>query len=285
MGENKDQFAKALRYSFFPDGFQWVFFTFSNGVTLVRFRGIEEDTGSGFPQLVPLDDRTSIVNGNTVYFRGDLWTDYNGEFFCFEGSEFRGVWDEQAFLDRVGTRDDQNDPLQDCSLENLPEGLPLDITPPPPPPPPPPPRSEEEIERAIKALPAINSLLLVGFCEDLIEVPEETVVVGQLEATDSIYSSQFVTGTYADYYRIRASEPKNLEVFLQDFLNFPDNSHMELRRGCNRNGDVIAASVNIPTQPVAVMQSPLLIGDYVLVVTSLTPGALGQYVIITEEIQ
>lgn len=292
VGENKDQFSKAIRYSFLNDGFQWLFFTFSNGATLVRFRGIETSSG-----LIPLDDRTSIVNGSTVYFRGDLWADYNGEFFCFDGPEFRGVWNEQAFLDRDASRSTSLDPLQDCSLNNLPEGLPTQVAAPTPTPPPPrvpsSPRSQEQIERAVKALPAIFSLFMTSPCEGFDEIKPLTLVRNGLYFGDRIATQSVLTvgadggietveeRRYFDIYRVSISDAGNYVFVLEHFfgenpLNFRVAA-MSLSQGCQERGKILASKVNFfgfnRTSFVVNLQP----GDYRLRISSGFPDTVGDY--------
>lgn len=93
VGENLDGSIRGTRYSFFdrdrfdfdpqPQGFQWAFYDFPNGVTIVALYGLVD---------VPLTQASFIRDGNAVLWRGDL-DGYDGEYFCFRNSIYLGTWD------------------------------------------------------------------------------------------------------------------------------------------------------------------------------------------------
>ena len=101
VGENANRDVKGLRYTFTPSdsifdegalGFQWVFYTFPNNITLVRFRGLTGE-GENISQTT-----IQVKQGGSVLFEDfSLLTTYNGEFLCFQNQTYLGVWDEQTF--------------------------------------------------------------------------------------------------------------------------------------------------------------------------------------------
>ena len=93
IGANPDDAITALRYSFLDrprfdfkepaTGFQWTFYFFPTGVTLVGLYGLDE---------VWLDHRSYISDGWTMIWDG-TGNNYDGEYFCFDGDRFVGTWD------------------------------------------------------------------------------------------------------------------------------------------------------------------------------------------------
>jgi hypothetical protein len=93
IGPNTDGSVFARRYSLLdrprfdfenpPTGFQWTFYYFAQGGTIVGLYGLEE---------VELDDRSYITqNGVRVW---DAARDgFDGQYFCFEGVRYVGTWD------------------------------------------------------------------------------------------------------------------------------------------------------------------------------------------------
>lgn len=85
-----------IRYSFLDnadpfsaDGFQWGFYTFPSGVTLVALYGLD-GTVNG---IVP--DATSYIKKGTTF----VWSGsngYNGEYYCFQNNAYVGSWDGNA---------------------------------------------------------------------------------------------------------------------------------------------------------------------------------------------
>ncbi len=121
IGTNEDNAVQALRYTFLtapfdpnntpgPDdaGFQWAFFTFPGGVTLVRFTGdfVEPGPDGGLEPILRAG-ATELFNGYTDTIGS---SGYDGEYFCFRGEEFLGFWDETTFQGR--------DPSSGCAQPN-----------------------------------------------------------------------------------------------------------------------------------------------------------------------
>ena len=68
------------------DGFQWTFFTFPSGVTLVALYGLDGSVNG----IVP--DATSYIKKGTT----TLWSGaggYGGEYFCFQNGTYLGTFD------------------------------------------------------------------------------------------------------------------------------------------------------------------------------------------------
>lgn len=95
VGDNPGDRVTAIRYSLLdgdqfdfenpPTGFQWMFFYFVQGGTIVGLYGLESTT---------LDDRSYIAQNGVRYW--DAARDgYEGEYFCFEGLHYVGTWDGQ----------------------------------------------------------------------------------------------------------------------------------------------------------------------------------------------
>lgn len=95
VGDNPGDRVTAIRYSLLdgdendfknpPSGFQWMFFYFPQGGTIVGLYGFENTT---------LDDRSYIAQNGVRYW--DAARDgYEGEYFCFEGLRYVGTWDGQ----------------------------------------------------------------------------------------------------------------------------------------------------------------------------------------------
>jgi hypothetical protein len=88
VGPNDDDAVSALRYSYLDDdnlnaiGFQWVFYSFPRGLTIVGLYGFE---------FFDLDASTYIRQGSSVVWSADV-DGFDGEYFCFIGSEYRGTW-------------------------------------------------------------------------------------------------------------------------------------------------------------------------------------------------
>ncbi len=117
-----------LRYSFLDrdgedpdvDGFQWAFFFFPGGVTLVALYG---ETPVGSPDFLPRIEH----QGSPVW---QASTDgFDGEYFCFDGTTFIGFWDGE-----VPGGSNPEHPAAGCTLPPPPELVMADgfeSTPPP----------------------------------------------------------------------------------------------------------------------------------------------------------
>lgn len=98
VGPNDDNAVQAIRYSFLdaerfdgPTGFQWIFYDFPNGLTLVGLYGLIETA---------LTDTSYILAGDTFLWRG---TDgYDGEYFCFHDGAYVGIWEGELGDDPAG---------------------------------------------------------------------------------------------------------------------------------------------------------------------------------------
>jgi hypothetical protein len=93
VGENQDEpFITARRYTFLDgelfedetDGFQWAFYFFPNGITLVTIYGEIPIDGAKFDPWI-------VKDGEAIW--DSLESGYDGEYFCFEGNKFIGFWD------------------------------------------------------------------------------------------------------------------------------------------------------------------------------------------------
>jgi len=71
---------------FSADGFQWAFYTFPSGVTLVTLYGLDGSINN----IVP-DATSYIKKGTTTVWSGS--NGYNGEYFCFQSNNYVGSWD------------------------------------------------------------------------------------------------------------------------------------------------------------------------------------------------
>jgi len=96
IGDNDSApFITGIRYTFLDGdrfeettrGFQWAFYSFPNGITLVALYG-EIPTGS-------FSFEPSIYEDDTVIWDG-IEDGYDGEYFCFNSSAFIGFWDGGA---------------------------------------------------------------------------------------------------------------------------------------------------------------------------------------------
>jgi len=95
FGDNPGNQITAIRYAMFdqdrfnfttpPTGFQWGFYSFPSGTTIVGLYGL---------QSVTLTINTYIIVGATNIFNGA--NGYNGEYFCFDGTTYIGTWDGNA---------------------------------------------------------------------------------------------------------------------------------------------------------------------------------------------
>jgi hypothetical protein len=76
----------ALRFSGDATGFQWTFYYFVQGGTIVGLYGLEDAS---------LDNRTYISYDGTRLF--DAARDgFTGQYFCIEGLRYMGTWDGEA---------------------------------------------------------------------------------------------------------------------------------------------------------------------------------------------
>lgn len=120
IGDNQDNAVKGLRYTFLteplnPDdtpgpndaGYQWVFYTFPNNVTLIRFRGDFVDDVDEYAEPIVRSAGDTLFDGFAI-INDDLSNIYDGEFFCFRGQEYLGLWDEVTFAGK--------DPSSGCAL-------------------------------------------------------------------------------------------------------------------------------------------------------------------------
>ena len=95
FADNPGDQITAIRYEMFdqdrfnfttpPTGFQWGFYSFPSGTTIVGLYGL---------QSVTLTINTYIIIGATNIFDGA--NGYNGEYFCFDGTTYIGTWDGDA---------------------------------------------------------------------------------------------------------------------------------------------------------------------------------------------
>ena len=95
VGPNDDNAVQAIRYSFLdadrfdgPTGFQWIFYEFPNGVTLVGLYGLVDAV---------LDNTSYIDAGSSFLWRGS--DGYDGEYFCFHDGDFVGTWNGDPAVD------------------------------------------------------------------------------------------------------------------------------------------------------------------------------------------
>lgn len=93
IGANQTEpFITARRYTFLDgprfdegtQGFQWAFYFFPNGITLVTIYG-----------EVPIDYAKfdPYITDGVDFIWDSLESGYNGEYFCFDGTTFIGFWD------------------------------------------------------------------------------------------------------------------------------------------------------------------------------------------------
>ncbi|MEZ5463638.1 MAG: hypothetical protein R3F22_00120 [Lysobacteraceae bacterium] len=97
VGANTDDAVTGIRYTwatsdglFGGPSFQWTFFFFPDGITIVALYGMLDP--NEFPPVpVVLDASTAIKQGTS-----DLWNaagdSFDGEYFCFVGNEYAGLW-------------------------------------------------------------------------------------------------------------------------------------------------------------------------------------------------
>jgi hypothetical protein len=87
IGTNTSNDVTARKYTYLNElgnGFQWAFYDFPSNITLVSFYASSD---SQSPYIRSFDG--SI-----------LWDEtYNGEYFCFVGGEFTGLWDESTSVE------------------------------------------------------------------------------------------------------------------------------------------------------------------------------------------
>jgi hypothetical protein len=91
FGENPGDRVTAKRYSLLDQprfsgdatGFQWTFYYFPGGGTIVGLYGLDET----------VLDSTSYIsyNGTRVWDAGR--DGYDGQYFCFDGVRYQGIWD------------------------------------------------------------------------------------------------------------------------------------------------------------------------------------------------
>jgi hypothetical protein len=95
IGANTDNSVTAIRYSFLDRGrfdenvlgFQWAFYFFSNGVTLVALYGNVDLGAFNFDPYI-------VQSGEFLW---DSEVDgFDGEYFCFNGTTFIGFWDGEG---------------------------------------------------------------------------------------------------------------------------------------------------------------------------------------------
>jgi hypothetical protein len=86
----------AIRYDFLDnsaifsaDGFQWTFFTFPSGATLVGLYGLDGSINGIAP-----DSTSYVKKGATVIWSGS--SGYQGQYFCFQNNVYIGSWDGNA---------------------------------------------------------------------------------------------------------------------------------------------------------------------------------------------
>ena len=97
VGANTNDAVTGIRYTwmtadflFGGPSFQWAFFSFPNGVTIVALYGLL-DMDPFPPEPLVLDGSTAIKQGTAT-----LWSaagnSFDGEYFCFLDGEFAGLW-------------------------------------------------------------------------------------------------------------------------------------------------------------------------------------------------
>lgn len=91
IGDNADNAVTAIRYVYLDgfrfdfgttDGFQWGFYFFPDGLTVVGLYGLEQ---------VALTASSYITQGATLRWNGALG--YDGEYFCVQDGAWLGSWD------------------------------------------------------------------------------------------------------------------------------------------------------------------------------------------------
>jgi hypothetical protein len=85
---NASQNVTARKYSYlgeFGFGYQWTFYDFPDGLTLVGY----------YDSAVDQSPRIKTADGTITLWSGD----YDGEYFCFEGGEFIGVSDGSTYCE------------------------------------------------------------------------------------------------------------------------------------------------------------------------------------------
>lgn len=95
VGDNADDHARGVRYTY-ADGpatdpasnrFQWTFYIFDNGVSIVALYGLVDDFGVE----TPITNATSFIKrGTTLEWGGAEGLD--DDYFCFVDGEFVGMW-------------------------------------------------------------------------------------------------------------------------------------------------------------------------------------------------
>ena len=93
IGENFEDEITAIRYSYLdldrfafdpaPTGFQWTFYFFPHGGTLVGLYGLEN---------VTLTSTSYMHKGSPRQWDGTR-DGYDGQYFCFDGNVYIGTWD------------------------------------------------------------------------------------------------------------------------------------------------------------------------------------------------
>lgn len=87
VGDNADDAVSAIRYTvyrgYFTSAFQWIFYFFPRGITVVGFYGID-------PEL-PLDGRTFIQGPSGTVFSAE-GDSFAGDYFCFQDGVYLGTW-------------------------------------------------------------------------------------------------------------------------------------------------------------------------------------------------
>lgn len=75
----------ALRFSGDATGFQWTYYYFAQGGTIVGLYGLEDTV---------LDNRSYISQSGVRVWDASV-DGFDGQYFCFEGVEYVGTWDGQ----------------------------------------------------------------------------------------------------------------------------------------------------------------------------------------------
>jgi hypothetical protein len=91
IGDNTDNAVTAIRYAYLdadrfgapaPEGFQWGFYFFPDGLTVVGLYGLVD---------VALTATSYITQGATLRWNGTMGHD--GEYFCIQDGAWLGTWD------------------------------------------------------------------------------------------------------------------------------------------------------------------------------------------------
>jgi len=267
IGANIDNAAKGVRIEyvsfdeqFVETGFEWQLFTLPNNITLVRLRGpaIQSFTA------LPLTNATSIKVDGEIVFSGDMWPNYFGEFFCFEGNQFRGVWDEVTFIGK--------NPLPGCSLDNIGKNQPIPLM------------GLIGKQRSAASITAVTSLLLNDQCDQYqgIFVGGDPIV-GDWSSADKISATRF---GFADYYHLHLEAQKTVQITLVAANSgAPIDTYLFVREECDPGGRVEDFNDDFGGSFNSRVTKTLPAGSYLIEATTFLGGVTGgPYVIDVVEV-